>query len=362
MGLSLHRDGRDVKLVPPATVAAVAREALALRAELPPSRRGGTLVGIARARQLARRDNLSPRTIQRMLSFFARHEVDKQAVGFRKGEPGFPSKGRIAWDLWGGDAGRKWAEDTLKALQQQESNMIDVNVLTGADIRRIDGKFGKISKVSMPWVTVQWENGERQSFLRSDDALSEDIELKTLDKGWVSLGSVVGVTQAEESSKNNGDALSEADDSKPTSELLAETRLLKRRMLMSEAAKKRKSKAASKIKEKLKAKKKKKASGGVGDKKHSPYKRLSKRGQPPENAPKYTGNTDNFFGNPDLKVMPAKNKWSCSKAGKYHQVCTHVDTGETKHIYIDKAYKKSYNAGYAAATRAGETNAAAAKK
>jgi hypothetical protein len=44
-----------------------------------------------------------------MVSYFARHEVDKDAQGFRPGEPGYPSAGRIAWALWGGDAGRSWA-------------------------------------------------------------------------------------------------------------------------------------------------------------------------------------------------------------------------------------------------------------
>ena len=44
-----------------------------------------------------------------MYSFFSRHEVDKQAEGFQSGEEGFPSPGRVAWDLWGGDAGYAWS-------------------------------------------------------------------------------------------------------------------------------------------------------------------------------------------------------------------------------------------------------------
>lgn len=53
---------------------------------------------------------MSPSTIRRMVSFFARHEVDKSAEGFERGEDGYPSAGRVAWELWGGDAGRAWAE------------------------------------------------------------------------------------------------------------------------------------------------------------------------------------------------------------------------------------------------------------
>lgn len=354
-------------LIPPAAVASVAAKALEMRSEQPPSNQGGTAVGVKRANQLANRENLSPSTIKRMVSFFARHEVDKQAEGFRKGEKGFPSKGRQAWDLWGGDPGRTWAEEMLRKLDaetssKQENTMIDVNVLTGADIRRIDGKYGKISKVSLPWVTVEWANGAKESFSRSDAALTEDIELKTLDKGWIPLGSVVGINESA-----TVDATPAIDESvKSTRDLLIETRLLKRRLMMSEAAKKRKSKASEKVKAKLKAakatkKKGKGGGGGPGKKMHSPYKRLSGRGQPPEAAPGYTGYTDNFFGKAGLTQMPKKNVWDCKKVAPYHQRCTNVETGEVKDVYVKKSYKKSYNAGYAAATRDGATNAANAK-
>jgi len=67
--------------------------------------RGGTLVGVARARDISNRKELSISTFKRMFSFFSRHEVDKEAEGFRPGEEGYPSAGRIAWALWGGDAG-----------------------------------------------------------------------------------------------------------------------------------------------------------------------------------------------------------------------------------------------------------------
>jgi hypothetical protein len=48
-----------------------------------------------------------------MASYFARHEVDKQGEGWSPGEQGYPSAGRIAWALWGGDAGRRFAETVL---------------------------------------------------------------------------------------------------------------------------------------------------------------------------------------------------------------------------------------------------------
>ena len=79
--------------------------------------RGGTMVGVARARDIANGANLSLDTVKRMNSFFARHEVDKKAEGFRPGEKGFPSNGRIAWALWGGDAGKAWASSQLDLVQ-----------------------------------------------------------------------------------------------------------------------------------------------------------------------------------------------------------------------------------------------------
>jgi hypothetical protein len=103
----------DIKInnpIPPASVAAEAREGLELRSSVPQSRRGGTSVGLARAKQLSSRQNISEKTMKRMKSFFARHEVDKKAQGFRRGEVGYPSKGLQAWKLWGGDSGKKWVK------------------------------------------------------------------------------------------------------------------------------------------------------------------------------------------------------------------------------------------------------------
>ena len=82
--------------------------------------RGGTAVGVARARDIINRKALSPDTIGRMVSFFARHEVDKQGEGWSPGEPGYPSAGRIAWALWGGDPGRAWAEKVKRQMSLRD--------------------------------------------------------------------------------------------------------------------------------------------------------------------------------------------------------------------------------------------------
>jgi len=79
--------------------------------------RGGTNVGVARARDISNGKNLSDETVKRMHSYFSRHEVDKKGQGFQQGEQGFPSAGRIAWALWGGDAGQTWAADKMKGIR-----------------------------------------------------------------------------------------------------------------------------------------------------------------------------------------------------------------------------------------------------
>lgn len=78
--------------------------------------RGGTEIGVARARDISNGRRLSADTVRRMASYFARHEVDKQGKGWSPGEDGYPSAGRIAWALWGGDPGRTWANRIVERL------------------------------------------------------------------------------------------------------------------------------------------------------------------------------------------------------------------------------------------------------
>ena len=90
--------------VPPQAVAKAAEKGLKLREAF---HRGGTQVGVARARDLKNRRALSDDTVKRMASYFARHNVDKRATNF--GDDSNPSAGYIAWLLWGGEAGKDWA-------------------------------------------------------------------------------------------------------------------------------------------------------------------------------------------------------------------------------------------------------------
>ena len=117
----------DIDMKATEAMAEEARQSLEWRKEF---NRGGTAVGVARARQLANRENLSPRTILRMHSFFSRHEVDKQAEGFERGEKGYPSAGRIAWGLWGGDAGQSWAKRKRDQINKELDKGICMEIET----------------------------------------------------------------------------------------------------------------------------------------------------------------------------------------------------------------------------------------
>ena len=98
---------------PPKSVRDEAARGLELREE---HGRGGTEVGVARARDLKNGKNVSPSTAKRMKSYFARHEVDRQGEGFSPGEDGYPSAGKIAWLLWGGDPGKSWANKLVTQI------------------------------------------------------------------------------------------------------------------------------------------------------------------------------------------------------------------------------------------------------
>jgi hypothetical protein len=97
---------------PPPGAGSNARKGLEWRKEY---NRGGTEVGVARARDLANGASFPISTVKRMYSFFRRHEVDKQGKGFRPGTEGYPSAGAIAWALWGGDTAYAWATRIVRS-------------------------------------------------------------------------------------------------------------------------------------------------------------------------------------------------------------------------------------------------------
>jgi len=98
--------------VAPGYIRNVAREALDIRETLPKSRQAGTLVGLARANQLANGDNLSEETLIRMRSYLIRaRENYRQAK--RAGLNASNSKAIQAYMLWGGPRALAWVNEQL---------------------------------------------------------------------------------------------------------------------------------------------------------------------------------------------------------------------------------------------------------
>ena len=159
--------GQDIDLTPTATMAEEAQRGLDWRKE---HGRGGTAVGVARARQIVNRQELSPRTVRRMVSFFARHEVDEEAEGFRPGEDGYPSAGRIAHALWGGSPGRTWAnekdrimdridnEDT-RALEDEFSEATLTGLQNKVDEHNEEHGSAKSKRVTLSMLAAVYKRG-----------------------------------------------------------------------------------------------------------------------------------------------------------------------------------------------------------
>ncbi len=114
------KDIEDIDTKPTNQMMQEAERGLELRREFG---RGGTEVGVARARDISNGKNLSIETIKRMYSFFSRHEkATKGGKGYNVGDEGYPSAGKIAWLLWGGDAGFSWVSRKVEEIEAVEED------------------------------------------------------------------------------------------------------------------------------------------------------------------------------------------------------------------------------------------------
>lgn len=111
--MSLENVMAERTFKPNQQMASAARRGLRLRKKFG---RGGTEVGVGRAHQLAARADLNETDVKSMHSYFARHAVDREASVHSWNSDVDPSAGFIAWLLWGGDPGKKWADAKAKAL------------------------------------------------------------------------------------------------------------------------------------------------------------------------------------------------------------------------------------------------------
>ena len=110
-----------IDFTPPQSVQEEAERGLEMRSEATPSNRGGLTPseagkqgigsGVSRASQLKRGSKVSPDVVKQMVNFFNRHEAYKHK---HKSDPG--GKAQQSWKLWGGNAGRSWANKVKRQM------------------------------------------------------------------------------------------------------------------------------------------------------------------------------------------------------------------------------------------------------
>jgi len=128
--------GKDINTTPTDSMASAARQGLKWREKYG---RGGTAVGVARARDISNKKELSIRTINRMASYFARHGTNKSEHYSAKENDGGPTAWRIAWNLWGGNAGQSFVNRVKKSMEAAERN-------EEVDVDRIDEAIEEVAE------------------------------------------------------------------------------------------------------------------------------------------------------------------------------------------------------------------------
>ncbi len=153
-------------LIPPVGVQNAAKRGLAMRDAAPKSKKGGLTVkeaskqgissGVARARQLASGRPVSIKTIKQMVSFFARMQGAYDKGGM---------KAKIAWLLWGGSAGKAWANKVAKQYDKNKS----LSYSTEADLLEVrhNDWYQYLGSQQLPLTT-----GEYNFILKHNDYFS----------------------------------------------------------------------------------------------------------------------------------------------------------------------------------------------
>ena len=105
----------------PKSVQEEAKRAIEWRKEF---KRGGTPIGLSSARTLAKGGQIGIKKIRHVAKYFPRHEVDKKGKGYKPADKEYPSNGRIAWALWGGDAAQKWSSSIVDRENKKENSSL----------------------------------------------------------------------------------------------------------------------------------------------------------------------------------------------------------------------------------------------
>lgn len=188
----------DIDFQPPSSVAKAAARGLELRKKhgkggLTPKQasKQGIGSGVTRAATLKNRKNVSPKVIKQMVAFFNRHEKNKAG--------GEDDAGYISWQLWGGDAGRSWANKIKRQMDSAEKSKKESRMSKAAELieeiineaEKIPGWLaraakmtgGKVGTVSKGDVDVTFETEKKsENFIKRIEG-REDLEISSTMKG-----------------------------------------------------------------------------------------------------------------------------------------------------------------------------------
>lgn len=161
--------------------------------------RGGTPVGIARARDIKNGKTLSPSTVRRMKAFFDRHEGNRVPPGQKKDTDGGPTNGWIAWLLWGGDPGRTWAEMKVRQLNAEEDRMRiqrSVEGFTDEEKKALKVALGMLQKMV---------EGEPEEQMEDEEVVEEEEEEEKEERPYDEEGNKIekGEHDKEEMPRRN---------------------------------------------------------------------------------------------------------------------------------------------------------------
>ena len=112
-------NGTEINLMPTKGMREAAERYREFKKE---GKKGGTEVAARRATQILSGNELSADVVIQMAAWFARHEVDKKAEGFRPGEDGYPSPGKVANLAWGGSAGESFSKAKSARIKELRNN------------------------------------------------------------------------------------------------------------------------------------------------------------------------------------------------------------------------------------------------
>jgi len=152
---------------------------------------------ITDARKMANRESLSESKVRRMPAWFARHAVDLEAPQNDPDNKDYPGAGRVAWQLWGGDAGRSWADVKVRQLDEETRALgegvdhiicdIDGTLLNGSDpiANTIDFLNARPEPVCIVSGRKESERLDTMTALNAADVDYYELRLNDTDAGTI---------------------------------------------------------------------------------------------------------------------------------------------------------------------------------